>query len=657
MRPGALILGGLALLCLASCGDAEAGAPFGRFRKNGRTAPEAPAGADFLTIMGSSTTVGTVNDNLCAGFPAELSGNYYCLHGDGTATNQTLTAFGAASSVSVAVCPNGTDCANVSALRVGMTTADYYRTGNYVQSQSDWSQCMLYRLPVANTGTIMHHAYKYWTTDANGTVYPDAFRNGGGDLYANFTSQAGHIHAWTFACVTYDYVANNTSIYRVYTNGVQTTEILNAVGPIGDGTNVPTFLGIRNNGTEAQNADIREVFYTEKILSPATIASMDDVVRIKLKTDSAAAITFARNTVGSCTRTSDGVLTLLGPNVPCVNSYGAQFWEDRFNADIRSEEFGNVAWTCTNVTVTSDTHRSPSSSLSADTLESTVAGGFCESTASAMVGAIATTSIHARTASGTQTGAIILRDTTAAATKCTGTISGTTTWLSGDTRANCTSAITTGNNHSTRIYPGGTGGTGTMVVWGSQREVGESMSPYVPAVATGTTRNAEDGHIFPTQYTQTSGCWAATARLTASSNSAATLLSFWKEGRLYVTGTPGDAFSQTALLPSDGQIDMPAGAAVAGTSVTLRGDWRSGNSAQWGTRIDDEVVENLSPGLQHLSRDGAGTIEGVFRGDFSPNDDPTDDLWLGSRTAEASMYLNGYLKAIRMNIHRDGCQP
>jgi deoxycytidylate deaminase len=274
-----------------------------------------------------------------------------------------------------------------------------------------------------------------------------------------------------------------------------------------------------------------------------------------------------------------------------------------------------------------------------------------------MVGATATTSVHARTVSGTQTGAIILRDTTAAATKCTGTISGTTTWLSGDARANCTSAITTGNSHSTRIYPGGTGGTGTMVVWGAQREVGESMSPYIPTTTAAATRNADDAHTFPAQYTQTSGCWAATARLTASSNSAATLLSFWKEGRLYITGTPGDAFSQTALLPNDGQIDMPAGAAVAGTSVTLRGDWRSGNPSQWGNRIDDEVVENLSPGLQHLSRDGAGTVEGVFRGDFSPNDEPTDDIWLGSRTAESSMYLNGYLKAIRVNRHRDGCQP
>lgn len=643
-----------AALCLAllAAGVAEAAhfrkslARKSGFASTGRSGP-APAGADFLKIMVASSSVGTVNDNLCSGFPAELTGGYYCLHGDGTATNQTLTAHGAAAPVSVAVCPNGTDCANVSALRVGMTAADYYTTANYIQSQSDWSQCILYRLPSADTGTIMHHAYKYWTTDSGGTVYPDAFKDGGGDLYANFAARSGYIHAWTFSCVTYDFVADGSSLYKVYSDAVLTTDITDATGPIGDGSNVPTFLGIRNNGTEPQNVDIREVFYTEKILSGATITAMNNAVRIKLKGDAAEAITFARNTVGSCTRTADGVLTPLAIGQACANSYGAQSWETRQNADIRSEEFGNAAWTCTDVTVTSNTHRSPSSSLTADTLESTVNGGFCESTASAMVGATGTTSIHARTASGTQTGHIVLRDTTAGATKCTGTISGTTAWLSGDTRANCSSAITSGNDHTTRIYPGGTGGTGTMVVWGDQREVGESMSPYVPTTTTAVTRDAEDVFITTAQITQTSGCWAATGTFTASTTVGAALLSHEIEGILAVAGSPPDSFAQSDLI-GDHTVTTAAGTALAGTTVVVRGDWASAVSTP-GVRVP---VESEVAGTQRLSRAGAGTVSGTHNGDMSPN----ESLWLGSRTTE-DKYLNGYIKDIKVNTNRNGCQP
>jgi hypothetical protein len=604
-----------------------------------------PVLADFLTIMGSSTSVGTVNDNICSQFPTELAGNYYCLHGDGTATNQTLTAHGAAASVSVAVCPNGTDCDNVSALRVGMTASDYYTTASYVQTQGDWSRCVRWRLPTADTGTIMHHAYVYWTTDSGGTVYPDAFKEGGGDLYANFAAQSGYIHAWTEGCVTYDFVGDGTSIYRLYTNGVQTTEILDATGPIGDLSSVPTFLGIRNNGTEPQNADIREVFYTEKILSPATIAAIYASGHPKLRGDNAEAISLTRLTPTSCPR-ADGVVTILRPGDACVNASGFWIWEGRNNEDIRSEDFCNAAWTCVDATPTCDTHRSPTSALTADTITTTAAGGFCESTASALVGGIAADSIYARSVSGTATGAIVLRDTTDGEDKCTGVISGTTTWA----RASCSGAITTGNDHSTRIYPGGVAGEGSMVVWGSMREVGESSTPYIQTVASAVGRNAEEASLTMASPTMTSGCWAATGTFTASSTAGSFLLAHEIEGALYTKGSPADSFSQTDLDVGAPPASTAAGTALAGTTVVVRGDWASGLSSQWGHRVADPG--ELVAGAMHISRAGAGSVTGTFTGDMNPD----EVLYLGWRVAVGN-YLNGALRNIRINTDYRGCRP
>jgi hypothetical protein len=603
-----------------------------------------PVPTDFLTIMGSSTSMGTVSDNLCTVFPSELTGNYYCLHGDGTATNQTLTPHGAAASVSVAVCPNGTDCDNVSALRVGMTTADYYTTASYVQTQGDWSRCMLYRLPSADTGTLMHHSYVYWTTDGNGTMYPDAFTNTGGEIYANFTSQSPAIHAWTFACVTYDFVTDGTSIYRLYTNGTETTTITDADGPIGDLANVATYLGIRNNGTEPQNGDIREVLYTEKILSGATLTAMDNAVRLKLRGDSGEAITVVRATPTACQR-ADGVLTILGDAAFCVNADGLHSWRAGGNLDIRSEEFGNAAWTCTNATVTSNTHRSPTSSLTADTITTTAAGGFCESTASAMVGATGHSSLYARTVSGSATGAVILRDTTAGATKCTGTITGTTSY----SRPYCNSAITTGNDHSTRIYPAGVAGEGAMVVWGAMRNVLNGPEPYLKTLGSAVGRNAEEVHLTTASPTMTSGCWAATGTFTPATPVASFLLAYSIEGALYTAGSPIDSFSQTDLDVGVPPVTTAAGTALSGTTVTVRGDWRSGDSSQWGHRVADPG--ELVAGTMNLSRNGAGTVTGAFTGDMNPD----EELWIGSRSG--TVHLNGALKSIRLNTDYRGCQP
>ncbi len=161
------------------------------------------------------------------------------------------------------------------------------------------------------------------------------------------------------------------------------------------------------------------------------------------------------------------------------------------NQCIRSEEFDNASWTKTNVTVTANQAVAPDGATTMDSLQSTVAGGFVESTASTAPQNKAVASVYVKTAAGTQAGKLVLRDTTAGADICTVTFTATTT----TTRYWCRTSggATVTNNHTLRLYPGSTG-TGTMLMWGAQlwfSSTGVPLVRYVPTAGT-SVNSAQD---------------------------------------------------------------------------------------------------------------------------------------------------------------------
>lgn len=206
------------------------------------------------------------------------------------------------------------------------------------------------------------------------------------------------------------------------------------------------------------------------------------------------AITVTRTGNRTCTL-STGLMTNLSSNQPCVagSPLGLYAGMQVQNRALRSEEFENASWTNVNVTVTANQAVSPLGTTTMDSLQSTIAGGYLESTGSTQTGTVAHVSVYVATAAGTQAGTLILRDTTAGTDVCTLNFTATTT----TTRIYCrATGLTAARVYTLRLYPGGTGGTGTLLAWGAQNTLpangaSSAITRYVPTTSATVTSNVE----------------------------------------------------------------------------------------------------------------------------------------------------------------------
>lgn len=224
-----------------------------------------------------------------------------------------------------------------------------------------------------------------------------------------------------------------------------------------------------------------------------TIQAADECTGAALST-TRGTLAITRNSTAFCTK-RDGSLVSLAINTPRLQENGLLSEQPATNKVIRSEELENEAWTASNVTVdATNTVVAPDGTTTAETLTSTSAGGYLESTAFTAGTVGQGTSAYVKTTSGTQDVSIRLRDTTAGADRCTANVTATTTWQ----RVVCITAtgLTTGNNHTLRIFPGATGGTGTSVWWGGMDEASPAtsnalVSSYVPTAAAAVARSGD----------------------------------------------------------------------------------------------------------------------------------------------------------------------
>lgn len=360
----------------------------------------------------------------------------------------------------------------------------------------------------------------------------------------------------------------------------------------------------------------------------ATVATSEECTGTSPTTLQGGSLTFTRASSAHCAK-SDGTLVLLTTDQPRIEPGGILIEAASTNSCIRSNALDNGAWTATNTTVTANTTVAPEGTATAETLTSTVAGGFVESTAVALVGGAAIVSSYCKTTSGTQSMAIRLRNTTGASDACTGTITATTTYQ----RAKCQGLITTGNNHAVRIYPGGTAATGTVVCTDVQQEVtGDGSgtanpSSYIATAGTVVTRALEVATLaLPANASQTQGC-------------------------LGVTLGPVSQVKEGSPRVLDFDASNPI---VMATTTQAGGDDGAGNP---GALTILSVYTNINrlayswgSSLQYLQTTGATGATGAYDGSLWTS----ATLYLGANSGSSS-FINANLSNIKVGTRPGAC--
>jgi len=116
-------------------------------------------------------------------------------------------------------------------------TTDYYTLGDIGDPWTDYSICIQF-----NTLAVAANRRIVTKGGAGGDALILRVENSGVlKFYAfsavsnsSISSAALSVGVWNTACVSYDYVANGTSIMRMNLNGVESTPVTNAVGPAPD---------------------------------------------------------------------------------------------------------------------------------------------------------------------------------------------------------------------------------------------------------------------------------------------------------------------------------------------------------------------------------------------------------------------------------------
>lgn len=271
------------------------------------------------------------------------------------------------------------------------------------------------------------------------------------------------------------------------------------------------------------------------------------------------ATTTARTYVGS-----DGLLKTAGLNVPRIEfnpitrqCLGLLIEEQRQNLTIRSDDFGNAAWSKTAISVTSDNGVSPDGTTNADLLsETAVSSGhsvLANTLPSITSGTVYTMSVFLKKGTGsTAPDWVILSFVTggfgtvrAAFNVSTGVFGGSTGSFTSSVKQytngwyrvamTATATATTGagsmilyfsNNTNTFTPPTYLGQTTSDIfVWGAQFEAGSFASSYIPTTTGPLVRSADvcsiTGAAFTGFYNQTEGAVALKyVRPTSASSTA-----------------------------------------------------------------------------------------------------------------------------------------
>jgi hypothetical protein len=171
--------------------------------------------------------------------------------------------------------------------------------------------------------------------------------------------------------------------------------------------------------------------------------------------------------------------------------------EQRTNLLFYSEQFDNVYWTKSNITITANSAVAPDGTTTADTLTATSANGYVLRDVAFSGGAAGVNSVWMRRSSGVGSVTFYDIENNAAA------VSLTSEWQ----RITSASATTIDNSARFRVQIATSGDA--IEIWGAQLEAGAFATSYIPTIASTVTRSADvatiTGSLFSQWYNQPAG--------------------------------------------------------------------------------------------------------------------------------------------------------
>jgi hypothetical protein len=484
---------------------------FGRSVFRPPVGPPAATDTAVLRFLQAGGAGVTASQDICDALQAtDRVGNWWCLRADGTTEPGSSATFSIHGSVNAAnaspcptgvtcgitsasTCPNGTNCSPTTFTRFwgGWPNGARYQSAAMASPTGNFSVCSLVRENF-NQGGAEHTGVSHLAKRASGFT-PDTdvaltMTTTGADKNSwaivnrdnatstnvqgsnNITQRAWHLH-----CATYSWKTSGTSVLVDYMDGVTAATDSAAVGPMQPATHAPWLIGSAivladDSTSDTARSDYRGAFMTESVLPAATIIALARAVHgtyANAKNPTARVAVSAANGFACENGTSGAGVHFVGKSIrPCVTARGLGAFSGATNSALWSESFDNAAWTKTNATVTANAAVSPDGLVRAETIATTLAGGFIESSAVAVSTSAASASVWVRSAAGSQVGTLLIRDTTAGADRCSASFTATVDWQRVIVRCEYPS-LTSSNNHVMRLLPGGAGG-GTIEAWGAQ---------------------------------------------------------------------------------------------------------------------------------------------------------------------------------------------
>lgn len=290
-------------------------------RYGGRAWPtgssSAAASSDFIFSPSSSA----LTEDLCSTFSPEMAGaKSFCVHGDGGSTGLSMGSVGSPVSKSVAVCPNGSDCAAVAAQGT-LPAAGFQTAANVDTAFGDVSWWFVTRKSGPDTSsTLALSKYNYsvtgeraFLTGINGSHLPNysTFAANGSLVGLGVTCQAGFSvpqNGWSSVVVTRKSSDNSL---RIYLDGQTCISGTNGA-PLALAA-MPVHVGMPFDGGPAgSDMDLRVGGQSEKTI---TLKAIRDF--------SAASAGTVTSSAGDLVYTDRGVLNLNTGNIACASSTGA----------------------------------------------------------------------------------------------------------------------------------------------------------------------------------------------------------------------------------------------------------------------------------------------------------------------------------------------